>query len=183
MDDKHNNIKIFLSKLSEYYLPTLLILGLILTLNLSKSNPNAGTSTVIPHEEVLELVVGYAVFFCEMAAVFIIGTAALHALIGYLRRLLDRVYIKQIKSSESLRLRLGHKLSLGLEFAVAADILRLAVSPTYNDIILLFAIILLRILLNYFLEHDIQIIREYNLVPELNDLSGPEQDGKNFTQI
>lgn len=175
MEDKHYNLKQFFSKLSEYYLPTLLILGLILILNISKSNPNAGTSTFIPHEEILEIVVGYAVFFCEMAAVFIIATAALQTLIGYLIRLFDRVYIKQIKSSESLRLRLGHKLSLGLEFAVAADILRLAVSPTFIDIILLFAIILLRILLNYFLEHDIQLIRDYNLVPELNELSGPEQ--------
>ncbi|MEA4959117.1 MAG: DUF1622 domain-containing protein [Anaerolineaceae bacterium] len=175
MDEKRSHSNRFLEKLSDYYLPTLLIIGLILILNISKSNPNAGTSTVIPHEEILELVVGYAVFFCEMTAVFIIASAAIHALIGYLRGMLDKVYINQIKSSESLRLRLGHKLSLGLEFAVAADILRLAVSPTFVDIILLFAIILLRILLNYFLEHDIQIIRDYNLVPALNELSMPEQ--------
>ena len=97
-------------------------------------------------------------------------TGALHALVSYMRRLMDRSLLNQIKGSEAIRLRFGHKLSLSLEFAMASDILRLAVSPTFSSIIILFTIILLRVLLNYFLEHDIEVIREYGILPELDKL-------------
>jgi uncharacterized membrane protein len=68
---------------------------------------------------------------------------------------------KQINSTEQIRLRMGHMLNLGLEFAMASDILRLAVSPTTADVIILFAIVLLRILLNYFLEREIRSSQEF----------------------
>lgn len=157
----------WLEQISEYFLPTILILGLILILNLLTENPVDEFSSLVPEEKIIEKIVGYVVMACELAAVFVIGTAAIHALISYIRRLFDRSLTTQIKISESIRLRFGHKLSLGLEFAVASDILRLAVSPSSRDIIILFAIVLLRILLNYFLEHDIHMISAYNLIPEL----------------
>jgi Predicted membrane protein len=178
MSEKHNSKNACLDKLSNYYLPTLLIVGLILILNLAKANPMVGPSKIIPHEETFQLVVGYAVLFCEISAVLIIASASVQALIGYTRRIMDRNFYNQIQHSESLRLRLGHRLSLGLEFAVAADILRLAISPTLVDIMILFAIILLRILLNYFLEHDIQIIREYDLLPEPTSTDQKDEDKK-----
>jgi len=159
----------WLEQISEYFLPTILIVGLVLILNLLVDNPVDEFSPLVPEEKVVETIVGYVVIACEMAAVFVIGTAAIHALIAYIRRLFDRSLTAQIKISESIRLRFGHKLSLGLEFAVASDILRLAVSPSSRDIIILFAIVLLRILLNYFLEHDIHMIRAYNLIPELSE--------------
>ena len=45
---------------------------------------------------------------------------------------------------------------LGLEFTVASDILHTAVAPTRQDILNLGALVLLRTLLNYFLEREIQ---------------------------
>jgi uncharacterized membrane protein len=54
----------------------------------------------------------------------------------------------------SLVLPLG--LILGLEFTVASDILRTAVAPTRQSILNLGAIVLLRTLLNYFLEQKIR---------------------------
>jgi len=159
----------WINQISEYFLPTILIIGLVLILNLLIDNPVDEFSALVPEEEIVESIVGYVVIACELAAVFVIGTAAIHALIAYIRRLFDRSLTTQIKISESIRLRFGHKLSLGLEFAVASDILRLAVSPSSRDIIILFAIVLLRILLNYFLEHDIHMIRAYNLIPELSE--------------
>lgn len=54
-----------------------------------------------------------------------------------------------------IRLQLGRVLALGLEFTVASDILRTAVAPTRQDILNLGAIVLLRTLLNYFLEREI----------------------------
>ncbi|MBO9559732.1 MAG: DUF1622 domain-containing protein [Caulobacter sp.] len=45
---------------------------------------------------------------------------------------------------------------LALEFALAADIVRTAISPTWDDIGRLGAIALIRTVLNYFLEKDMQ---------------------------
>jgi uncharacterized membrane protein len=52
-------------------------------------------------------------------------------------------------------------LNLGLEFAVASDILRLVIAPSTQDILILFAIIMLRVLLNFILEHDIETIQTH----------------------
>jgi uncharacterized membrane protein len=49
---------------------------------------------------------------------------------------------------------LGVWLLLGLQFAVAADIVRSLISPTWNDIGQLAAIVVIRTFLNYFLEKD-----------------------------
>ena len=57
---------------------------------------------------------------------------------------------------EEIRLDLGRSLALALEFEVGADILRTAVTPTWADILQLGAIILLRTVLNYFLQREIR---------------------------
>jgi uncharacterized membrane protein len=157
-------------RIGQFYLPTLLIFGLILLLYIATTSPAAGSMIDIPGEKILEKVVGYTVLACELFAVVVIGLAAIQALVKYLCRFFKNMRLtQQISTTESIRLQLGHKLSLGLEFAVAADILRLAISPSFADLLVLFSIILLRILLNYFLEHDIRTIRDYNLVSELSD--------------
>jgi uncharacterized membrane protein len=51
-------------------------------------------------------------------------------------------------------------LLFGLQFALAADIVRSVISPTWNDIGQLAAIALIRTFLNYFLERDLTEIRE-----------------------
>jgi uncharacterized membrane protein len=60
------------------------------------------------------------------------------------------------ESKEAVRLRLGTWLAVALEFELAADILRTAVAPTWNDVGLLAAIIGLRTILNYFLQAEIE---------------------------
>ena len=52
--------------------------------------------------------------------------------------------------------RFGMWLLLGLEFALAADIVASVVSPTWEDIGQLGAIAVIRTFLNYFLEHDLE---------------------------
>jgi uncharacterized membrane protein len=56
-----------------------------------------------------------------------------------------------------VRLKLGRWLSLALEFELAADILRTAIAPTWDEIGKLAAIVVLRTLLNYFLEREIRM--------------------------
>lgn len=58
-------------------------------------------------------------------------------------------------AKEEVRLKLGRWLAVALEFTVAADILRTAVAPTWDDIGKLAAVVVLRTVLNYFLQREI----------------------------
>jgi uncharacterized membrane protein len=55
-----------------------------------------------------------------------------------------------------LRLDVGRFLALGLEFQLAADLLRTAVSPTFQEIAKLACVAAIRTALNYFLSREIR---------------------------
>lgn len=161
------------SSIGNYFLPTVLIAGLVFLLRIAATTTISGEVVAIPGEHILEIVVGYAVVANELFATLVIAVASIQGLLQYLRTNFRRKSLNhQISDTESIRLQMGHKLSLALEFAVSADILRLAISPSTYDLIVLFAIILLRVLLNYFLEHDGRTIRESRYVQELEDAAG-----------
>lgn len=143
-----------------YILPVALIAGLVALLIVISQQPPDELQPIIPQEEWLNVAAGYLIIAAEAAAAYVIGAAVIRAIISYTRHLLDTMN-RQINYTERIRLRLGHMLNLGLEFAMASDILRLAVSPTTGDVIILFAIVLLRILLNYFLEREIRASAEF----------------------
>jgi uncharacterized membrane protein len=63
---------------------------------------------------------------------------------------------QHVMDKMAIRLTLGKSLAIALEFLLAADILRTAVAPTWNDIGKLAAIAALRTLLNYFLEKELK---------------------------
>jgi uncharacterized membrane protein len=89
----------------------------------------------------------------ELAAAVIIGLAALEAAWNAVALFFRRPAAQDAKVE--VRLGLGRWLALGLEFALAADILRTAVAPTWHDIGQLAAIAVLRTGLNYGLEREI----------------------------
>ncbi len=141
--------------LIDLLLPLALILGLVLLLSL-----HVGTGTEVaaesnPSEAWLKVIVGYLAAGAEIAAAIVIGGAVIRSILDYLRRLFSHAR-QHFDATEAIRLQLGRVLALGLEFTVASDILRTAVAPTRQDILNLGAIVLLRTLLNYFLEREIQ---------------------------
>lgn len=91
----------------------------------------------------------------EAAAGIIIAVAAGRAFVASLPLLLVRKVDPAEHIKGEIRLRLGRWLALALEFEVAADILRTAVAPTWNEIGQLGAIVVLRTVLNYFLQREI----------------------------
>jgi len=104
-------------------------------------------------EELLGRVVGVLVVIVEAvgAAVIFIGavwTAGRFAVTG-LRHRSAAVFTP-------IRLSLGRFLTLGLEFQLAADILRTAVSPSFGQLGRLAAIATIRTALNYFLGREIR---------------------------
>ena len=88
--------------------------------------------------------------FADAASARVVGIAALRALVAYsgaIRGLLfGRIDTRADRGAgvpkEQIRLALGRSLALALEFELGADILRSAVTPTWNDILHLAAIIL-----------------------------------------
>lgn len=143
-----------------YILPVSLIAGLVALLTIIADQPMEELQPIIPQEEWLTQLVGWLIMLAEAAAALVIGAAVVRAIVSYAQHLLDPM-TRQIDYTERIRLRLGHMLNLGLEFAMGSDILRLAVSPSTADVIILFSIVLLRILLNYFLEREIRTSAEF----------------------
>jgi uncharacterized membrane protein len=135
-------------------LPLALIAGLVLLLGFDVGGPGEAKAMITPLEPWLQLLVGYLATGAEIAAALVIGVAVLRAIGLYLYQLLTNMDA-QFSYTESIRLRLGRVLALGLEFTIASDILRTVVSPTRQEIMNLGAIVLLRSLLNYFLEMEI----------------------------
>nr|ABP46443.1 protein of unknown function DUF1622 [Mycolicibacterium gilvum PYR-GCK] len=79
---------------------------------------------------------------------------------------------RDIDQFSSVRLSLARFLVLGLEFQLAADVLRTAISPSFEEIGKLAAIAAIRTLLNYFLNREIaQEQREVDLLrhPRVDD--------------
>lgn len=162
--EKKNNKHI---EASQWWLPLALIGAIILLLFMFLNVTLSDRAIEIPHEYILEVVVGYAILFTELAALLVVGVSVLEVIFGFVRGLVDRKYSFKIRSSETLRLRLGHRLSLALEFALASDILRVAFSPSLSDLMFLFVIILLRALINYFLEDEFSSIHASKRYPDL----------------
>lgn len=90
----------------------------------------------------------------EVTAAIIIAIAVVEAAIRA-----AWVFVKrdlQPEAKENLRLHLARWLAVSLEFELAADILRTAIAPTWDEIGKLAAIAAIRTLLNYFLEKEIE---------------------------
>lgn len=89
----------------------------------------------------------------ETAAGIIVGLAALEAIVKAIHLFIHRREMQTTK--EEIRLHLGRWLALAIEFELAADILRTAMTPTWNEIGQLAAIIVIRTALNFFLQKEI----------------------------
>jgi len=163
-----NNVQVYL----DFALPVILIAGLVGILAIMQGEPAQGYLPTFPQEAWLTSVVAYLVMGAELATALVIGAALVQATIDYAKHLFDPIN-RQINYTERIRLRLGHMLNLGLEFAIGSDILRLTVAPSSQDILILFAKVMLRILLNYFLDREIKASEELcgpgNYLPPLID--------------
>ena len=96
----------------------------------------------------------------EASAAVLIGLAVIEGTIGALWLFVPGMPSRGKPDApqdrkEEVRLRLGRWLAVALEFELAADILRTAVAPTRNEIGQLAAIVVLRTVLNYFLQQEI----------------------------
>jgi uncharacterized membrane protein len=90
---------------------------------------------------------------CEIISVLFVAAGAAEAVGRTLWRWRDYA---DLKLKKKIWLRFAASILLALEFALAADIARTAISPTWADIGQLAAIAAIRTLLNFFLERDLE---------------------------
>jgi uncharacterized membrane protein len=105
-------------------------------------------------EELLLGVARFAALVIDAMAIAIVGYGALEAFI----RLVWVGVAPSVSHGKRKQIwqRFGVWLLLGLEFELAADIIRTVVSPTWRDLGELAAIAAIRTFLNYFLEKDVE---------------------------
>jgi len=110
--------------------------------------------------EVIELilirVVSTLANIIELGAAFIIISASIRAFLGFLFKALFQKMPKEKLSEEGLRIELGFALSLALEFELGADILKTAIAPNWQTVGTVAAIIVLRTVLNFFLQKELE---------------------------
>jgi uncharacterized membrane protein len=92
----------------------------------------------------------------EAAAALVIVTGMVQALWVYFSQSLFGRY--RVHGMSSGRLRLGQALSLALELLIGADILKSAVSPSWEELGQLAAIVGIRTVLNYFLLYEMRML-------------------------
>jgi len=106
-------------------------------------------------EEVFKVFAGYAALGLEMTAAVLITIGGIEAVIGLIRRS-NRDPQKPFQNKKAVWLHLGVWLLLGLEFELGADIIRSAISPTWEQLGQLAAVAVVRTFLNYVLEKDVE---------------------------
>jgi uncharacterized membrane protein len=105
-------------------------------------------------EELFKEVASKIALGVEVVAVLIVAYGASEAFLRILKPMFGTP--KTHGERKDTWMRFGVWLLLGLEFELAADIVRSVISPTWVEIGQLAAIAVIRTFLNYFLEKDVE---------------------------
>lgn len=109
-------------------------------------------------EEIFKSCAATIATLLEATAVLIIAFGACESIYRFIM-----IYFKE-KKTESIRriiwLNFAQWILMGLEFTLAADIVKTAIAPTWNSIGQLSAIAIMRTFLSYFLERDLESARQ-----------------------
>ncbi len=107
----------------------------------------------------LLLYIQHTISFCGVLIIFLGVLIALYRYISYpfITSETNKIDINQI------RLQLGLVLTLGLEFIVAADLIGTTTAPDYYSVGILASIVLIRTLLSYTLNREINAIRDQEI--------------------
>jgi uncharacterized membrane protein len=104
-------------------------------------------------EDQFKEIAGFVALAIEAAAVLVVSYGAVQALAGVVGSAFSRTADEMC--GREIWLKFATWILLALEFALAADLVRTAVAPTWDDISKLAVIATIRTMLNYFLAKDI----------------------------
>ena len=90
----------------------------------------------------------------EVAAALVIVIAGARALIAFVPALVSRRMHN--RAPENLRHQFGRSLLLGLDFAIGADIVKIAIDPTFQAALVTGLVVLIRTVLTAVLELEVR---------------------------
>jgi uncharacterized membrane protein len=97
---------------------------------------------------------GHVALAIEVVAVLVIAFGAAEATVRLLGRVLGRAPV--VGHRKEVWLHFAVWLILGLEFELAADVVRTVIAPGWEELAQLGTIAVIRTFLNYFLEKDLE---------------------------
>lgn len=102
------------------------------------------------------LIVEYIAWAIGLIGISVIVYGSILSAIKFLKIELKRLNTKiSLKDTDILRVTLGTYLLLGLEFLIAADVIRTILKPSLEEVAILGAIVAIRTVINYFLDIEI----------------------------
>ena len=102
-------------------------------------------------------VIGVISFFLNVIGALITIWGIALSLAAFLKKeIFNRKEATQ--QNEAIRVRLGSYLVLALEFFIAGDIVKTIITPTWESLGILGAIVIIRTILSYFLTKDLKKI-------------------------
>ena len=101
--------------------------------------------------------VGYAVPWIEVLGIAMVLWSILEALAGLAQRAWSLLAQRAARRDlTTIRLAMGEKMVLGLEFFLAGDIVQTIVVPTWESLAILGGIVMIRTVLVYFLNVELR---------------------------
>jgi uncharacterized membrane protein len=92
-----------------------------------------------------------------IVGIFIVLWGVIVGLVEFIRAQIAHLGRKRkLLPLEKIRIDLGRYLLLGLEFLIAADIIRTIVKPSLEEVAVLVAIVAIRTVISYFLNKEIE---------------------------
>jgi len=109
----------------------------------------------VPKDATVEHIIGIVTSVIEAVGVLVLVLGALVSCASYLRAVLAKR--PGVTAYDAFRENLGRAILLGLEFLVIADIIgTVAVAPTYENVGVLAAIVIIRTFLSFALQIEIE---------------------------
>jgi len=107
--------------------------------------------------EFLVGVIAYIVPFTELLGAAVVTWGSLHGLFMLLRRVWQTMNKQPEQGSlRDIRIAIGEKMSLGLDFFLAGDIIQTIVIPSKDTLLVLGGIVVIRTVMAYFLAKEIE---------------------------
>lgn len=110
----------------------------------------------------VKLILEYMIPLCELIGIFVVSVSVLKAFYGYLRSLALHVPCR-------VKVQLAAGLGLGLEFKMAAEILKTVVVRELSELLVLGLVIGLRALLSVLIRFEMK-------EPDVAPLNGPKTE-------
>ena len=98
-------------------------------------------------------------FLGEKVSLLLEFTSVICIIVGFIAAVILLLKSRQMKSTplhRRLKLKFGGWLALALEFQLASDIVKTTIAPTYENLIQLAAVAIIRTFLTYFLNREIK---------------------------